>query len=78
MELRGDIVYVRRVLFGYAGRLEIPDFVAHDLLAGVASDWTTLWFKIKKNLDYCYRVAGTGVNEALFWVKVILQYGLCD
>ena len=43
-----------------AERLNIPDFVAQDLLAGIASDLDVVAVQDKKELaQYCYRVAGT-------------------
>ena len=61
-ELRRDIPpspSVRSYL-AVAKRLQIPDFVAQDLLEGVASDLHDVAIQNKKELgQYCYRVAGT-------------------
>lgn len=43
-----------------AQRLDIPEFVAHDLLAGITSDLDVVAVQSKRELaQYCYRVAGT-------------------
>lgn len=61
-ELRGEVPPSQAVAsyLAVASRLKIPDFVAFDLLEGVASDLDDVEIKDKKELGrYCYRVAGT-------------------
>ena len=61
-ELRGDVNPSPAVksYLAVADRLQIPEFVAHDLLEGVASDLNEVMIESKQELgQYCYRVAGT-------------------
>lgn len=82
-ELRGDKTpspAVRSYL-AVAERLQIPGFVAHDLLEGVASDLHDVVIQNKQELgQYCYRVAGTvglmmcavlGVHDKAAWPLAI-------
>jgi len=64
-----------------AKRLDIPDFVAHDLMAGVCSDLCDVMIADEIELRrYCYRVAGTvglmmcgvlGVRDPKAWPAAI-------